>query len=584
MQISKPSAFVGLVAAGAIGFVAATAMQSPSNSPAADASPLKHQTDNSVSQATQNRTQASTVGEPLNKTATIANSGSTNVVSSGNIDIDQLVTRKKYASGFSAQLTLMNQIGQADFDELQSLAISLLEESQQHLVSHSLQLIGLRMVELDRDETMQFLFNHFSSPSATRSIYEVHSIIDALAGTHYHELISWAENLPDKQSAYGIRSQVMAGLARVDPEEALALYSEYSTDQHGEVLYSLLQGWSENDPQSAMLWALNQSTDQPGPGHDMHATEIVFGQWLTSDYSSAKSFLHSVSDEKIKARLELTLINEMAYQDPQSAIDLALGMQDDYARSQAFETAFYGWSSTSLMDAIDYATYSLSGEDQERAYYIIGMSAGNSGPGQFGRSAYDTMVMTESMPEVLGEQIRMSTMYHFFQEDAQAAMQWIDGVADPVEREQLLSTVAYDLAQTDLALAQSMFDQSSESVQMMLGNSIAMELHNTSPESAWSWYDQLPVGEVKTSLLQSMIYSEAQTNPEKALQLVMDNRGEHGDDMLMSVFANAAGNNSQWARDWLDQADIAPDMAEQLRVMLEDFRMGGFDRYDRYEY
>jgi len=592
MQISLSSALIGLVAGAAIGFIAATTLPKlVDSSVSGDSSQLQNSTqthsfdESKLNNATEVAALSSATGSSATGSSATGSSSmpSGNVVSSGDINIDQLVSQKKYANGFSGELTLLNQIGQADFDELQSLAINLLDKPQQHLVSHSLQLIGLRMVELDRDETMHFLFSHFSTPSATRSIYEVHSIVDALAGTHYNELIEWADNLPDKQANYGIQAQILTGLARVNPEEALAVYSELNTDEHGQVLYSLLQGWSDADPQSAMMWALDEQASQSSTTHDLHPTEIVFAQWLRTDYESAKAFLPNVGDQKLKARLELLLINEMSFENPQAAIELAVSMEDQQSRSQAFESAFYGWTSSSLMDAIDYATHSLSGEDQERAYYIIGMNAGQSSPDQFGGTAFDTMVMTESLPTVLGEQIRMATMYQFFQEDAQAAVQWLDTVADPVEREQLLSTVAYDMAQTDLALAQSMFDQSSEHVQMILGSGIAMEMHNSSPESAWSWYEQLSPGHVKTSVLQGMIYSEAQHNPNRAMQLAMDNQGEQGEELVMSVFVSAAGSNYQWASDWLDQATISPDMAVQLRSMLENFRFGGHDSYRRFE-
>ncbi len=582
MQISLSSVLVGLVTGAAIGFMAAGILQKQS-----DDNAVADQLGPASSLSAPGNSKANTIDNVVARDAssTFIDNASSPVIDSlstgqsVNINADQLINRNQYAQGFTAELTIMNQVAQADFDELQNLAVDLLQEPQAHLVSRGLQLIGMRMVELDPSRSMDFLFNHVSSPEATRSVYEVHAMVTALAGTHHNELLSWADNLPDKQAAHTIRTQVLAGLARVNPEEALSVYSQHSTGQFDENLYSLLQGWSDVDPQSAMLWSL----DQPGAGHDMHPTEIVFSQWVISDYAAAEAFLNTVDDESIKSRLALSLINEMSYRDPQSAIELAMGMEDSQSRSQAFETAFYGWSSHSLMDAIDFATNSLSGEDQERAFYIIGMTAGNSRPGQFGGNAYDTMVMTETMPDALGEMVRMSNMYNFFMEDSQAALQWLDTVSDPIEREQLLSTVAYDMAQTDLVLAQSMFDQSSESIQMMLGDGIAIEMYNNSPESAWSWYDQLPDGQVKTSVLYGLVHNEAQTNPDKAIQLAMDHQQGHqgagGDDMLFSVFATAAGSNQQWASDWLDQANLSPDMSKQLRMILQDFRFNGYDRF-----
>lgn len=485
---------------------------------------------------------------------------------------------RPYSNGFSAELALMNNLASADFDQLEALADELLADQSHFSYSpmSAMSMIGLRMVELDKDRTMEFVQNSMSAANVLHGPHGMTDIISALALSHHEQLLQWSEGLNNGSGKQEIQRIVLTGLAGHDPLAAIAIYEQNDQPDHNGNLYSIVSAWTETDPQAAMQWAMNRSPSV----NEMDTREMIFSQWISSDPDSANAFLQSVDDEELRTQFEMYASTELANRQPREALDRIMSIDDPESRSMVIESAMYSWSATSFDDAVDYATNSLSGADQELAYRVLSDSVSMHGPDQFGQSALEIMQTSYSLPEGMGTRLRQSNMQPFFSQDPDGAMQWLDSVSDTEERTRLLESIAWEIPRYDLGLAQTLFEQSDSRTRSMLAPGIAEKLYEDDPASAWVWYDQLADEMTKQEVFYSLVQMESHNNPEEAMRLASNAPGPYTAELVFSVFASAAYEHPDWARQWLDQADVDPQQMQMMRQILDDSRFNERDYYE----
>lgn len=536
--------------------------------------------------ATSGKSGARQTAEKPNQVSSVAalslNSAASSVTSDvskqAEFNLLELTNRQSYSESFSAELALINSLATANFDQLETLARELFANPRDTVstTGETLRLAGLRMLELDGDRTLIFLQDTMSAAGWRNNWNGMHTIIPALAITHHEELLQWSESLSIAEGRQEIQSMVLAGLARQDPLAAITFYEHNNQLEHNASLYAILNVWSEYDAQAAMQWAMNQVPSIDG----MDSREMIFSQWLISDPVNANAFLQTIDDPILKTHLQIQANADLATRHPRRAIEQVLSNDDNESRRRVIETAMYSWGAESMNDAIDYATNSLSGAEQEMAYAILGESVSMHGREQFGGSAVEIMQMSESLPPAMGERVRQGNMQSFFREDPDGALQWLNSVGDTEERNRLLHSVAWELPQYDLAMAQSLFEQSDSMTRSMLAPGIAQQLHESDASSAWYWYEQLPDESIRQEVFFSLVQMEAQTNPEEAMRLAQSAIGANSKDLIFGVFAASAYEHPEWARQWLEQASMDEEQKMILRSILEESRFIGHDYYE----
>lgn len=503
----------------------------------------------------------------------------TSSVRSSSVELNQesLRNHQPFSDGFSAELELMNKIAVASFEQLESLALELVGEPSSSVwgVRNNLSLIGLRMLELDRDKTFAFLQSTMPTQGRGHAIQNMHEIVGALATTHHAELLEWSTSINNRNARQQIQGMVFAGMTTVDPEAAIALYEQYSPVDAADNIYPILATWASLDPQAAMEWAVNKIES----GEDRGYREMIFMQWLEADQTSASLFLDSVSDPEFKTQLESQSIMVLANSDPQAALDRAISMDSSQSRSMAIEMAMYSWGEISIIDAIDYATYSLEGFDQQQAFNVLGNAASMHGGSQLGDTPLEIMHRADSLPDGLRQSIRENTMHAFFTQDPDGAIQWLDSVSDQQERERLIGAFAWEIPQYDLAMAQSLYQQSDETMRSMLAPGIAHKLYESDPAAAWSWQQQLADETIRDEVFSSLVLSEAQTNPDEAMRLAMSVSTDIDEHFVLGVFSSVAYENPEWATQWLEQASLDDDTRTQMQRMLDEMQSFPRDYY-----
>ena len=493
------------------------------------------------------------------------------------LESSSLKNHQSYANGFSAELALMNTIGSAPFDQLESLAYDLIDEQPDiaWAEKNSLSMIALRMLELDRDRTLTFLQSALPAQTRSHGRYGLHDVIVSLASTHHDELLDWASSLSNASDKYQLQEMIFSGMAKLDPEVALARYAQYNAEADGMSAHSILYIWAESDPQAAMQWA----TEQPESNRGFGYSEMIFTRWLETDSAGANAYLEGVTDPVLKVQMESQAIMMLANRDPQSALVQALALDEPAGRRMAIEAAMYSWSERSLLEAIDYATHSLQGTEQELAFQVLGSTVSMNGGGQLGESPLEIMQSADSLPPRLRDSVRHHTMYSLFEQDPQAAMQWLESVPDQQEKNQLLAVIAWEIPEYDLDMALALFEQSDQYMRPQLGSAIAQKLYQEDPMAAWNWHQQITDEAVKEEVFYILVHAQAQSDPDEAMRLALSGTGERGEQMAYSVFSAVAFENPEWARAWLEQSDFDEALKADMRAMLEQANyMGGMGR------
>jgi len=495
------------------------------------------------------------------------------------LDLDRASLRnhQPFSQGFSEELELMNKIAGASFEQLESLGLELVDEPSSGVwgTRTNLSLIGLRMLEFDRDKTFAFLQSTMPTQGRGYSIQNMHEIVAGLATTHHAELLEWTASINNRNARQQIQGMVFAGMTTVDPEAAIALYEQYSPVDSADNIYPILATWASVDPQAAMEWAVNKIES----GDDRGYREMIYMQWLEIDQNSANLFLANVTDPEFKAQLESQSIMALANSDPQAALEQAMSMDSSQSRSMAIEMAMYSWGEISIIDAIDYATYSLEGAEQQQAFNVLGNAASMHGGNQLGDTPMEIMNRADSLPDGLRQSIRMNTMHAFFTQDPDGAMQWLDSVSDQQERESLIGAFAWEIPQYDLAMAQSLYQQSDETTRSMLAPGIAQKLYESDPAAAWNWHQQLTNESTRNDVFMSLVHNEAQTNPDEAMRLAMSASTGENEHFAFGVFSSVAYENPEWAVQWLEQASLDDETRTQMQMMLDEAQSYPRDYY-----
>lgn len=389
-----------------------------------------------------------------------------------------------------------------------------------------------------------------------------------------YELLSNQSNMSDS-SAYTL-SIISARMFELDKQRTESFFEQnIKTGRYGNMYPVILNVWATVDPEAAMEWASNQ----PQSMQDFGSREMIISQWLMIDPEAASAYLQTIDDPDLKAQMDMQITAQLAERNPRQAIEKALAIEDADERRMMIEMAMYSWSNRSVLDAIDFATHSLNGVEQERAFEVLGNTFAMHGVDQLGQSPLEIMQMADAMPPTLRVNVRRGTLQRFFQEDPDGAMQWLDSVSDAQERNQLLESIAWVLPQYDLAMAQSLFEQSDANTQSMLAPGIAQKLFESDSASAWYWHDQITDERSRQDVFYSLVHMEARANPEEAMRLAMNASGPESADLMFGVFSSAAYEHPEWAQQWVEQANVGEEQRAILRDILKSSRYDPVDYY-----
>lgn len=519
----------------------------------------------------------------VGNTATLA-SQNTDPIPSTAVDQISLEFLRVREASFGKLYELMQYLAGSGFPELEQHAAQIMGLNEREAWEHeaAFQLIISRMVELDEDQALAFITLSYGNDRSGRNNHWYSNAIAALSHTHIDELIAWADSQPSKQQRIALMSEILRGYAQIEPRRAIAIYQQQdfggAQSRGQDYPHDILHAWSQKEPEAAINWVMTQSDFNINNG----ALHSAFSSWAYKDPDAANAYLSTIADERVRSELEVIVLDGLAQENPQAALEQALASSEHHTRFAGIQSVLMSWGASAPMEAIDYARNYLSGQEQEMAYQILASTVHMHDYGLFGSGPLETLQQSQNLPVPIQQAIRESTIGMLFDEDPAAALAFIDSVADENERTQLLASVAWQLPAYDMQLAQMIYEQSSAEVRSVLGGSIAQHLIETDPEQANYWYEQQPEGQIRNQMRYMMAERLAMTDPLQALTM-FDGTDEINDlGMLGSVFFRVARLNSSAAEQWLQQANVSDSLRAELTQIMKDlssqqFYMHGFE-------
>jgi len=142
------------------------------------------------------------------------------------------------------------------------------------------------------------------------------------------------------------------------------------------------------------------------------------------------------------------------------------------------------------------------------------------------------------------------------QADIAGATNWIAQLADPNERDTMLSCVCFGIAEGDPQLAVQTLEQQglNERRNVMLGN-LAQQWASQDMQAAIAWADNCPTGEIRDNLFRHIALAESDTAPAESAQLVMEqiSPGSVQEEAISDVLQRWARQDMSGAFAWVKQ-------------------------------
>lgn len=154
--------------------------------------------------------------------------------------------------------------------------------------------------------------------------------------------------------------------------------------------------------------------------------------------------------------------------------------------------------------------------------------------------------------------------------DARAALLWATELNRPEERQFVLSTVLLTIGEIDPTSALTAAHNAGLKTDVSLTEDLALQWAATDLNGATAWVLQLPPSAAKDTALSRLVFLEAQTQPEAAVNLVVNDMsaGPAQDEMAISVLHQWALKDFSGAQAWLDL--FPDDLRERGRQELEN--------------
>lgn len=209
------------------------------------------------------------------------------------------------------------------------------EENPQNMIYTSGVISGL--AKSDPAKATEFL-NTIPEDNQMRGRY-----VDILAAEQaklgMDEATSWAEGLDDE----GLRSDAFEDLANRFTQQDPAKAGEWIASRADEAwakdaVVEVADEWAEQDPAAAVEWAHTLPEDS-----QLGAMSAALKEWTESDPTTASEYLADMEASPVRDQAVAGFTDQLAREDPQSAVTWAETIQDEGTRVEALTDAARAW-------------------------------------------------------------------------------------------------------------------------------------------------------------------------------------------------------------------------------------------------
>ena len=330
--------------------------------------------------------------------------------------------------------------------------------------------------------------------------------------------------------------------------------------QHWDTIQSIVSRWSEIDPESLFAYGLTVK--------DLNVKQSCISRAIQAlakrDRGRARALLSAIDDEELKRQASHIVIRATAKDDPKAAL---AGLQGDHKSRYEYHQLFMTWGAAAPQEAAANLDAITNREARRDAIQGLAQSWGTSEPQaalKWAMSLTNRLERRHAVQRIMGtmddlnqgaamlsgldlkgrDRIEAANAFanKAIQLDLDGALQWMETLT-PRERSNVIASQLYSISQRAPERARQLFDENMSSRLRSVADNIARDLAKKDLQSAETWIDSLPSGNIKAQAMKGMINTLQETDPRAAAAYI-DGVG---------IDANTRRMAGSVAQAWFDQ-------------------------------
>ncbi len=491
-------------------------------------------------------------------------------------------------SNYRLQLNALNRIASATEAELIDIITDVEQNSQRSYENAWVYRAALQRWSEINSQAVHWHLDELLASSNMNTMDRIFEVIRALAITDYDVMSQWLANLDPQHNKYPfIANQAYSVLAESNPLAALeqALQSNNSGNMQQQSIEQIVMQWSNQDPQAAIEW-INQNPDLVKKDY---MKEIAISHLMYSNPQAGLDMIPTIENAQRRNQMQAEYAAQLANTSPEQAYAWASELGIATSRSMAQQRVLEVWSYSDPETAISFVSTLSEGEVTENALHNLYSSAAHTKGMTDPASA---MIWAESLPTKYANNARQTVFYSWVEQSPEDAMQWAEYSADPHVSEMLMQSMAPMISNTNLELALRLYPNMNSDTQSQMAYGIVQQLYNEDPSNAEHWVNALPQGPAKTEANTMLVMSLADSQPERALDMALQQSGEMRTQLLMQLSYSTASQHPDVLKNWVAGANLT-DEERQMMTQVSDqlhsddpvlFRgMDPYGQFDHYQ-
>ncbi len=153
-------------------------------------------------------------------------------------------------------------------------------------------------------------------------------------------------------------ASVLSGWAETDPQTAVLWAEENGTQERGRnaLMFAAMQGWANTDIRGALDYAVTQTSgEDSGRGRGNGMEGFLVNRFVGEDKQAATQWALSQYDPEVRSEAVSSVARSLAGDDPQEAVFWAQSLSDPASQAEAYKGAVSGWVRESPVEAVEWA-------------------------------------------------------------------------------------------------------------------------------------------------------------------------------------------------------------------------------------
>lgn len=356
------------------------------------------------------------------------------------------------------------------------------------------------------------------------------------------QLLSEATGIANINQQNTLMHILFSRLVEIDPQAAVTIALD--APQYHVLLTDVFQNWAKLDIEAAIESANNINN----PSQQSTAAHGILAAIDTSDITTISEVSKRLKADSNESQLIGRAIVELATNNPESAFQQALDMENAYERQFTLRSIVDTWAATNPREAFTNIEHISDTRIRKQLLEAVLYRWAEKDP----QAAYEVMLTlpNAARPSSVSYSIFNNLAYR----NPKQALNNIENITSSRERVEAYSATLSTWAQTDaLAAATYVAQLDNKQLKQQLAPAVIQHLSTQSPDEALAFAKELdPSGQL--NLQNTVIAQIATNNPERALQIAQNSEQPTlRQQFIVTVVDNLAYSDPARAASMIDQ-------------------------------